>query len=66
MEVTRVSRITGVTHTLDLPITEEQMRAYERGALIQQAMPDLAPGLREFIATGITPQEWDQFVGAED
>jgi hypothetical protein len=62
MKVTRKSMITGHEHTLDLPVTEEQMAAYEAGALLQDAFPTLDAPNREFIKTGVTPEEWKQHV----
>jgi hypothetical protein len=58
MKITRTSIITGKVQTLNLPVTQEQLRAYERGALLQDAFPHLAPPERKFIKTGITPEEW--------
>jgi len=59
MLVTRTSNVTGITRTLDLPVTEEQLAAHESGTLAQHAFPDLSTDLREFIISGITPEEWD-------
>lgn len=59
MEVTRTSKLTGVTRTLDLPITEEQLIDYSRGALIQDAFWNLSASEREFFMTGITDEEWN-------
>jgi hypothetical protein len=39
---------------------------YEAGALLQNAFPMLDAGEREFIKTGITPQEWDALFGSEE
>jgi hypothetical protein len=36
---------------------------YEAGALLQNAFPMLDADEREFIKTGITPQEWDALFG---
>lgn len=48
------------TRTMDIPVTEAQLQSWEFGGeLIQNAMPDLTPDQREFIKTGITPDEWD-------
>jgi hypothetical protein len=58
MNVTRKSLISGKLHTLDLPVTEAELRAYEEGALLQDAFPHLPPPQREFIKSGITPEEW--------
>jgi hypothetical protein len=62
MQITRKSMITGLEHTLDLPVTPEQMAAYENGALLQVAFPDLDAPNREFIKTGVTPEEWKEHV----
>ena len=62
MKITRTSMITKKEHTLDLPVTAEQMAAYEAGALLQDAFPNLSPPVREFIKTGITPEEWKKYV----
>jgi hypothetical protein len=39
------------------------MQAYLEGALLQNAFPNLSPGEREFIKTGITDEEFAAFVG---
>ncbi len=62
MEITRISRITGITRTVDLPITEEQLIDYGRGALIQDALWNLTASQREFFMTGITEEEWNMYV----
>ena len=59
MKITRTSMATGITRTRDLPATPEQMADWENGALIQDAMPNLSAGDREFVMTGITDDEWD-------
>ena len=58
MKITRTSLVTGKIHTRDLPITEAQLAAYESGVLLQDAFPHLSPPDREFIKSGITPEEW--------
>lgn len=60
MKITRTSSMSGVTRTLDLPITADQWNAYKSGQLIQNAMPHLTDDEREFILTGMTAEEWDQ------
>lgn len=60
MEIFRVSRLTGVARIRDLDVTQEQLDAYEQfGVLLQDAFPNLSDDDREFIKTGITPEEWD-------
>lgn len=54
------SPFTGVWHGAVLPVTREQLSAWRSGGqLIQDAMPELDAGAREFLMTGITPAEWD-------
>jgi hypothetical protein len=60
MKIRRISQITGEENEMDLNITQEQIDAYEGGALIQEAFPDLSNEEREFFKTGITPQEWQE------
>ena len=62
MVITRTSPFTGITRSMDLPITEAQVEAYEKGALLQNAFPNLSAGQREFYKTGITDEEWDRFI----
>jgi len=64
MEITRTSMFTGVSHTREIDITEKQLATWRSGALIQHAMPNLSADDREFIMTGITPEEWDASMGA--
>ena len=60
MLVTRLSPFSRTKNTIDLDITAEQLARYENGEeLIQNVFPNLSPKHREFIKTGITPEEWD-------
>ena len=59
MEITRNSLATGKIHTIDLPITQEQIVKYNSGALVQDAFPHLTADQREFIISGTTAEEWD-------
>ena len=58
--------ITGKTHTLDLPITEEQLAAYASGVAVQDAFPHLSNADRECILAGITAEEWIAAFGRDD
>lgn len=62
MKITRISQATGIERTIDFDITEEQWNDYLSGTLIQNAFPTLSPEEREFIITGITADEWDEFM----
>ena len=65
MLITRKSLISGNINTMSLPITEEQYTAWEQGTLVQDAMPHLTPDEREFVMSGITPEEWAETFGEE-
>lgn len=65
MLISRVSPFSGKTNELEVPVTQEQLNSWENGTLIQVAMPNVPPAMREFIMTGITPEEWDETFGEE-
>ena len=65
MLITRKSLISGNINSMSLPITKEQYTAWEQGTLVQVAMPHLSPDEREFVMTGITPEEWADNFGEE-
>lgn len=44
----------------------EGFERYDEGVLIQDAFPFLTPDEREFMMTGITPEEWDRLFGEEE
>lgn len=61
MQITKASRISGTVSTMELDITSEQLTRIEAGIeLIQNIVPHLSSDEREFLITGITPQEWDK------
>jgi hypothetical protein len=67
MKITRTSAFTGVVHTLDIPVTQEQLDRWQvGGVLIQRAMPNLTPDEREFLMTGVTAEEWDSVFGSSE
>jgi len=46
---------------------ESRLLAWRRGEkLIQEAFPELSDNAREFIKSGITSEEWDKYMGADD
>lgn len=59
MKITRVSIWSGKEHTLDIPVTQEQLEAWYNGARIQDVMHNLTPEQCEFIMSGITEEEWE-------
>lgn len=60
MHITKTSTLTGVRHTRDLPVTVDQLSQWIGGTSIQDAMPELSADDREFLISGITPEEWDE------
>lgn len=66
MLVVRKSILTGIVRKRDLDITEAQVEAWQNGALIQDAMPQLSVADREFLINGVTDEEWRQTFGEED
>jgi hypothetical protein len=66
MKITRISMLSGIERTRDIPCTEDQYSLYEKGAHIQTAMPNISAGDREFIISGITDEEWDEVFTEED
>lgn len=68
MLITKRSSVSGKIHTRDIDVTEEQLKRYREGSeCIQDVFSELSVNDREFIKTGITPEEWDTlFDGGDD
>ena len=58
MKVSMTSPLSGQTNEMELPITPEQLRRWEHGEFVQDVFPNLTADQREFLMTGITPEEW--------
>lgn len=65
MQITKTSGFTGVKRTMELDCTDEQIAAWRGGVLLQNAFPNLNAAEREFLATGVTQEEWDAALGTE-
>ena len=65
IQVTKQSVITKKMNTMELPITQEHLDMYETvgDILVQDAFPNLDIGQREFLISGITPDEWTKTFG---
>lgn len=65
MILTKKSLITGKDNTMVLSITEEEyvqgMIRRSNGELIQNVFPNMSTLEREFILTGSTEDEWNDF-----
>jgi hypothetical protein len=63
MKITMRSMMSGKDNTMDIDVTPEQIELWRSGVLIQVAMPNVPAPQREFLMTGVTPEEWDYFFG---
>ena len=68
---TNTSALTNITRTMEFSVYtpeefEQRLHAYRSGKLlIQEAFAELSADGREFIKTGITHDEWEQYFGDE-
>ena len=61
MIITRLSPVSGKVQSLDLDVTEEQMKIFRSSeSYVSDIFPNLSPDQIEFIKTGIYPGELDQ------
>lgn len=65
IQVTRQSILTKKMNTMELPISQEHLDRYDTigGLLVQNVFPNLDAGQREFLISGITPNEWNKYIG---
>lgn len=63
-KVSRVSQISGKTHVREITMDRDDYYNWVNGMTIQRALPYLSLDDREFLMTGITPEEWQNSVGA--
>jgi hypothetical protein len=70
MNITKISSLTGIEHTLNINITEDELLRVENRRnsteLIQNIVPNLTMDEREFLMTGITNEEWIRVFGEID
>ena len=65
MKITKTSILSGITRTKEINVNQSQIDKWVAGMLIQDAMPNVSVDEREFIMTGITPEEWDSTFNEE-
>ena len=53
----------GKTYTVEVP--EDGYRAWQAGELIQRAMPEVSPEVREALISGICERCWIETFGGE-
>jgi hypothetical protein len=70
MNITKISSLTGIEHTLNINVTEDELlrveNRYNSKELIQNIVPNLTMDEREFLMTGITNEEWIRIFGEID
>jgi len=66
MYIARKSMLNGKVRTLDVPVTPEQLKAYEDGVDVEKAFPRLSLAFREFIMSGLTRSDWIEAFGEKD
>ena len=62
-EVIRVSPLTGITNTMYMDISDEQLQEWNdpnRTRLVQDIFANLTEAEREFIMTGYTVADWKE------
>lgn len=63
VQITKVSCLSGKRNSMVLPLAQEDyeycVTRWHNGMLIQEAFPMLDRNQREFIKTGITPDEFN-------
>jgi len=66
MIIERISKLSGLTHAREIAVTEEQYARWQANeGLIQDIMPDVSREDREFLISGVTPEEWEAAYGSE-
>ena len=70
MKIERKSQLTGDIHTMEIGVTIEQMDRFENrfltGEYVQNIFSNIPAPQREFILTGITPDEWSKYFSKEE
>ena len=60
MVITKKSSLTGKTSSREINVTALALEAWKQGTRpIQNCLPHLSADDREFLMTGVTPEEWD-------
>jgi hypothetical protein len=70
MTIARKSPFNGQINKMTIPLSEKEFNRcaadWQNGTLIQDAFPMLNADEREFIKTGITPEEWEKMFGEDE
>lgn len=63
MLIRRVNMLTGKVNEMDLDVTSEQIARWQSGEFVQNAMPNLSAGEREFLISGLSIEEQKEIFG---
>lgn len=72
MKISKISHLTGEYNTREIDITIDQYNDWQNvlenksRRPIQDVLPNLSADDREFMISGITPDEWDNAFGSDD
>jgi len=66
MKVTKTSILNGQPFTMELNITPEELYLINQGRLVSAVAAHLSLPEREFLISGITPEEWENEFGHLD
>ena len=68
--VSRISNFSGKMNTMTLPIKPVEFyrlkRQWDKGEYITDVYTMLNPDEREFMISGMTPEEWNKFMAMSD
>jgi hypothetical protein len=66
MKITKTSPFSGKSNTREIPVTEQELTDWMDGDRnIQDCLGHLSADDREFLMTGITPEEWEETFGKD-
>jgi hypothetical protein len=60
MLITKFSPHSMRDNTREIAVTQSQLDRWKAGELIQNVMPHLSADDREFLMTGLTPEDWEE------
>ena len=60
MLITKFSPHSMRDNSREIDVSQSQLDAWQAGELIQNVMPHLSADDREFLMTGLTPQDWEE------
>jgi len=64
--VTKTSMLSGKENDMVLPLRQGQIEHWlDTCMLVQDAFPQLSADAREFLISGITPEEWNATFGSD-